>query len=410
MRTLVESFAQAAASLVARPLRAALGGLAIAVAVATIVFVVTALDGVAAGARQSTARAFGSDTFLLAQVASPGRISRRELELQRQRNPPLRRAEARYLDRWAEGLVQYAPNAQTGADVVAGARRFENAAITGTTAALADLRDLAIGRGRFFTERESEAGAAVVVIGTDLADTLFPGRDPLGQTLRMAGRRFEVIGVQDRLGSSGGTSLDRYAWIPLVAFERAFGVPRTLQIFAKAAPGLPSSTGEDRARTTLRARRALAPGVPDNFDLLTPDAARTFVQSLSQRIGAAALPISLMALLAAIVVITNTILVSVTERTREIGVRRALGARRRQIMGEVLAEATLMALAGGATGAAVATGLLGLLAGGLGLPLRVEPSTVALALVASGLSGLAAGWYPARRATRIDVITAIRSE
>jgi putative ABC transport system permease protein len=410
MRALIEAFSQASSALVARPLRASLGGLAIAVAVATIVFVVTALDGVAAGARQATARAFGSDTFLIAQVASPGRVTRRELEQQRLRNPPIRRSDTRFLERWAGGLVEYAPNAQTSADVLAGGRRFENAAITGTTASLADLRDLAIGRGRFFTDRESNTGAAVALIGADVADTLFPGRDPLGRTFQLAGRRFEVIGVQDRLGSSGGTSLDRYAWIPLVAFERAFGAPRSIQIFAKAAPGHPSVVGEDRARITMRARRGLGPGAPDNFDVLTPDAARTFVQSLSERIGAAAGPISFMALLAAIVVVTNTVLVSVTERTREIGVRRALGARRSQIMGEVLAEAALMALAGGAVGAATASGVLALLAGLLDVPLAVESSTVAFALAASGFSGLAAGWYPARRATRIDVITAIRSE
>ena len=138
--------------------------------------------------------------------------------------------------------------------------------------------------------------------------------------------------------------------------------------------------------------------------------ARDFVMTLSQRIGAAAGPISLMALLAAIVVVTNTVLVSVTQRTREIGVRRALGARRAQILAEVLAEATLVALVGGAAGTLGAWGLLGLLARGLGIPLEVAPATVLWSLAASGLSGLAAGWYPARRATRIDVIAALRSD
>jgi putative ABC transport system permease protein len=410
MRSLIEAFVQAGSALMARPLRASLGGLAIAVAVATIVFVVTALEGIAASARLATARAFGSDTFLIAQVASPGRVSRRELAQQRLRNPPIRRSDVRVLESWADGVVQYAPNAQTTADALAGNRRFENAAVTGTTSALAGLRDLAIERGRFFTDRESNAGAPVAVIGFDVADTLFPGQDPLGRSFRMAGRRFEVIGVQDRLGTSGGASLDRYAWIPLIAFERAFGAPSSLQIFAKAAPGLASVVGEDRARISLRARRALGPGEPDSFDLLTPDAARSFVQSLSERIGAAAGPISFMALLAAIVVVTNTVLVSVTERTREIGVRRALGARRGQIMGEVLAEATLMATAGGLVGAAAAAGALNLLSSVIEAPLLVEPSTVIVALAASGVSGLAAGWYPASRATRIDVIAAIRSE
>jgi putative ABC transport system permease protein len=410
VRSVLEAVAQAWAALSQRPLRTALGGLAIAVAVATIVFVVTALDGVAAAARQATARAFGSDTFLIAQVASPGRVSRRELELQRQRNPPIRPADVRFLERWAGGVVLYAPNTQASADVVAAGRRFENAAVTGTSAALADLRDLAIGRGRFFSERESDEGTPVAVIGLDVAETLFPGVDPLGRSIRLAGRRFEVIGVQDRLGSAAGTSLDRYVWIPLPAHERAFGAARSVQIFARAAPGLEPVVGEDRARITMRARRGLAPGAADTFDLLTPDAARSFVQALSERIGAAAAPISLMALLAAIVVVTNTVLVSVTERTREIGVRRALGARRRQILGEVLAEATLVALAGGIVGAIAASGLLAILGGLLDLPLEVRFGTVAFAIAASGLSGLAAGWYPATRATRIDIITAIRSE
>ncbi|MDH4065980.1 MAG: ABC transporter permease, partial [Acidobacteriota bacterium] len=322
MRMIREAAAQGTAAVVGNPLRAGLGALAIAVAVATIVLVVSALDGVALYARQTTARTFGSDTFLIAQVASPGRVSRRELQEQLQRNPPIRRAELRFLEQYAAGLVEYAPNAQSRADVSAGSRKVENAAVTGTTWQLADLRDLAIDRGRFFRADEDQRGELVVVIGAELVDTLFPAVDPLGQPVRIAGRRFTVIGTQERQGQSGGASLDKYAWMPLRAFERAFGAPRTLQIFAKATGDLPSVVGEDRARISFRARRALGPGQPDTFDVLTPDAARSFVASLSARIGAAAGPISLMALLAAIVVVTNTVLVSVTQRTREIGVRR----------------------------------------------------------------------------------------
>jgi putative ABC transport system permease protein len=391
-------------------LRSSLGALAIAAAVATIVVVAAALDAVAAYARTTTARAFGADTFLIAQVASPGRITRREFQQQLQRNPPIRRLELKTLDALSGGLVEYAPNAQVTAEVAAQGRVFENGAVTGTWSTLADLRDLAIGRGRFFRPDEDRRGAAVAVIGADVADALFPGRDPLGQPIRVAGRRFDVIGVQDRLGNSGGASLDRYVWIPLGAFERAFGAPRSLQIFAAAAAGRPSVDGEDRARVSLRAARHLAPGVPDTFDLLTPDAARGFVMNLSQRIGAAAGPISAMALLAAIVVVTNTVLVSVTTRTREIGVRRALGAPRGQILLEVLAEAIAVATVGGIAGALVAWLLVSLLAGTLGIAVAVRPSTLLLALVSAALSGAAAGWYPARRATRLDVVTALRAE
>jgi len=405
-----EAIAQGAAALANNPLRAGLGALAIAVAVATIVLVVSALDGVALYARQTTARTFGSDTFLIAQIASPGRVSRRELQEQLQRNPPIRRTELKFLDHYAGGLVEYAPNAQTRADVMAGGRKIENASVTGTTWRLANLRDLAIDRGRFFRGDEDQRGEPVVVIGADIVDALFPAVDPLGQPVRIAGRRFIVIGTQERQGQSGGTSLDKYVWMPLRAFERAFGTPRSLQIFAKATGDRPSVVGEDRARISLRARRALAPGVPDTFDILTPDAARGFVTSLSERIGAAAGPISLMALIAAIVVVTNTVLVSVTQRIREIGVRRALGASRRQIMREVLAESALVSLVGGAVGTAVAVTIVSLLARTLDLPVSVRGTTVAWSLTASALSGLAAGWYPARRAVRLDVIAAMRAE
>ena len=410
IRILTDAISQGVSAVAAHRLRSALGALAIAAAVATIVVVVAALDGVAAYARTTTARSFGSDTFLIAQVASPGRVTRRELQQQLQRNPAIRRSEQAMVERLAGGLVQYAPNAQTTAEVVAGGRTFENGAITGTTSALADLRDLAIVRGRFFRPDEDRRGAAVAVIGADIADALYPSQDPLGKHIRVAGRRFEVIGLQDKLGNSGGASLDRYVWMPIAAYERAFGAPRTLQIFAKSLGDRPSVEGEDRARISFRAVRRLAPGADDTFDLLTPDAARGFVLNLSQRIGAAAAPISAMALLAAIIVVTNTVLVSVTTRTREIGVRRALGATRGQIMSEVLAEAVVVAVLGGAIGAVAAAGLIALLASSLGVPIGVRLDTVALGVTASALSGILAGWYPARRATRLDVITALRTE
>jgi putative ABC transport system permease protein len=310
----------------------------------------------------------------------------------------------------AGGIVQYAPNVQTRADVIAGGRKIEQVSVTGTTWELAELRDLAIARGRFFRPDEDARGAAVAVIGADVADELFPSQDPLGRFVRIAGRRFDVIGVQLRQGQSAGVSLDKYVWIPFRAYERAFGAPRTIQIFAKAADGRPSVDGEDRARVSMRARRSLAPGAEDTFDILTPDAARSFVANLSERIGAAAGPISLMALLAAIVVVTNTVLVSVTQRTREIGVRRALGATRRQIVYEVLAESAMVSLIGGVVGVAVAVAVVAGLARALEIPLAVRDATVAMSLAASAASGMVAGWYPARRATRIDVIATIRLE
>ncbi|MBE3072554.1 MAG: ABC transporter permease, partial [Acidobacteria bacterium] len=326
-------------------------------------------------------------------------------------NPAIRRNDVRFLDRNAAGEVIYAPLTQRPADVTAGGRKYENAAIGGTAAALFQIRDLGIARGRFISRNEEERAAQVAVIGADVADALFPGVDPLGRPIRVGGRGFVVVGVQARQGAAGGgTSLDRNVWMPLQAFERVFGVPDSLQVFARAPNPELTDQAEGRAVATMRARRQLRPGVADNFDVLTPESARGFVQRIAESVGAAAAPISVMALLAAIVVVTNTTLVSVTQRTREIGVRRALGALRFHVMFEVLAEATLIAAVGGTIGLIGSSALLAVASGPLGLPLPLRFSTVLWSLGAAGLSGLVAGWYPARRASRIDIINAIRAE
>jgi len=410
MRSYGEAIAQGAASALGNPLRAGLGALAIAVAVATIVVVVTALDGLGRYARATGARAFGSDTFLLAQIATSGQINRRELAEKQQRNPAISRADLRFLERNAGGEIIYASTVYRVGNVTVGSRTFENASISGTTATLAELRDLGLARGRFLQRDEELRGAQVAVIGAEVAETLFPTREALGGAIRVAGRRFEVVGVQLRLGSSGGTSLDRSVWIPMTTFERVFGPPPTLSIFARARDVAQTVAAEDGARAALRARRQLQPGVADNFDVLTPDAARDFVLRLSDRVSVAAFPISAMALLAAIVVITNTTLVSVTQKTREIGVRRALGAPRAQIMREIVAESMVVALAGGLAGTLLTGLAITLLAEVVSLDIVVQGRTVAWAIAAAAASGLVAGYYPARRATRIDVIAAVRAE
>lgn len=407
-----EAVREGAAAVRTHPLRALLAGVAIAAAVATITSVVVVLDGVERSARASAARAFGSETFVMAKVAAPGQISRRELERRLQRNPDLRRSDLRFLDRYADGAALYGATANRSVSLVAGSLRYDGASLVGATAELAVIRDLAIARGRFFSHQEELQARQVAVIGALIAEELFPSADPLGKTVRLAGRGFEVIGLQERQGTVAGSSLDRNVWIPLPTFERVFGAPQTLQILARAPdPEQPGATGlaESRARTTMRARHQLQPGAEDDFDILAPDAARGFVQALSQRIGVAAAPISAMALLAAILVVANTILVSVTQRTREIGVRRAVGASRRQILAEVLAESVVIALLGGVAGVLLVSGLVAA-ASRLSLDLRLDLSTVVWSLLAAGASGLAAGWFPARRATRIDVVEALRSE
>jgi putative ABC transport system permease protein len=405
----IQGLAEAAATIVRNPLRSSLAALAVAAAVATTAVVQTGLDALARSARETSARAFGADTFVLARL-STGNLSRRELADKLARNPVITRADVRYIQGIADGRVQYAATAQRSADIVAGSRTFENATINGTQASLLEIRNIEIDSGRFISEREDLSGAPVVVLGRAVADEIFPGIEPLGRTVRIAGRAFTVVGLQTRQGSAGGVSLDRYVWMPIRAFERAFGTAPSLQVFARGPE--PSSTvaAEDHARISMRARRHLQPGSADTFDIITPEASRSFVTAITERVGAAAIPISLMALLAAVVVVTNTTLVSVTQRTHEIGIRRALGASRRAIIVETLAESALVGLGGGAIGLLIGMAVLALASRVAGTALSLSPATAILSLGAALLAGAGAGWYPARHAASLDVVAALRHE
>jgi putative ABC transport system permease protein len=405
-----EALSQAARTAASHPLRSGLGALAMAVGVATVAIVISGLQALSDFARATTARTFGSDTFVLARIGSPGTLGRRELEEKLQRNPVIRRSDLRDLERWAGDEVVFAPATQISGQVIAGGRKFEPAALVGTTGSLADIRSLEVVRGRFLSRDDETRAAPVAVLGADVVEALFPGVDPLGQGIRVGGRRLEVIGVQARLGTAAGQSLDRSVWMPLPTYERVFGAPETLQVFARARDVRHTRHAEDLARSAMRARRRLRPGVADSFDILSPEAARSFVANLTDRLSTAAAPLSAMALLASIVVVTNTTLVSVTQRTREIGVRRALGATRRQIAREVLLESAFVALVGGGAGLLAVFGLARALEAVAGVAVSVGLSASVWSVGAAGVAGVLAGLYPARRASRIDIIAAVRAE
>lgn len=405
----IESTVEAVATLRRYPLRASLAGLAMAVAVATTAIVQTSLNGLAESARRTSERAFGSDSFLLTRLAT-GELSRRELALKSERNPNITRRDLRFLENVADRVVTYGAEAQRQADVGAGGRTFENAAISGTQATLPDIRDITLAGGRFLTADEEIRSAQVVVLGSEVADTLFPGVDPIGRAVRIGLRQFRVVGLQIPQGTSGGQSLDRIVYMPLTAFERTFGASDSLLVYATEGTDRGVQAAEDRARISMRARRHLEPGVEDSFDIVTPEAARGFVARLTEQVSAAGPPISLMALVAAIIVVANTTLVSVTHRMREIGVRRAIGAPRRSVVIETLAESMVVALVGGALGLFAALVVLALAGAVLDVALSLQWTVAGASLAAAGLSGLIAGWYPAQRAASTNIVDALRLE
>ena len=281
-----EAFAEAWLTVDGHRLRSALAIAALAAAVGTSTLVSAALSAVEQSAREASIRAFGADSYVIARVEA-GSLGRRELAEKLESNPPIRDSDLRFLRSHADDAVMYAPSVQTRADVTRGGRRFERAAINGTSPELEMIRDLGIERGRFFTATEDDRSAQVALIGADLVDELFPGEDPIGQRVRIAGRGFDVIGVLARQGSGGGLPLDRYVWIPYGAYVRSFGSPQSLQVFAAAQPEGSPGRAEDHGRATMRARRQLPPGREDNFAIISPDAARSFVASITERVSAA---------------------------------------------------------------------------------------------------------------------------
>ena len=405
-----ESFAQAFAVVREYRLRSALGALAMAAAVTALAGISTSLEVLESFAKKTAARSIGSDVFTVAKVGQRGRLGRRELARKLERNLAISRSDARFLDEYSGGLVTYAPSAQRIVDVTSVFGKLESVPVTGTSEAITRIQEMDLDQGRFFGRDESSRGEAVAVIGDEVLKACFPSGRALGATLRIAGRAFEVIGVQEAMGQLGGQSQDRYVWIPLAAYERAFGPAQSLQIFAKSLREGETTGAEDRARASLRAKRNLFPGNADTFDVVTPDAARSFVASLAGSLGAASLPISLASLLAAFVVITNTTLVSVAQRTREIGIRRAIGARKANISTEVLAESLIVSVIGALAGLAFVSLLSAVASAALGLPLSLAPKTLVRSLLMAAAAGLLSGALPAIRAARADVLTSLRAD
>jgi putative ABC transport system permease protein len=397
-------------SIWAHKLRSFLTLLGVIIGVASVVMVGAAIEGLGAYAEESTAKVFGSETYLVAQIA--GVSSRKEFFDHLKRNKPLRQEDLKYLQVSTGEQILYSPYNVRSEDVKHRELIFEDANILGVSASMPEMRDIGLSAGRFFTEQEERTKQPVAVIGEDLRAKLFPTSTPLGSTVKFSGIDFQVVGVQEKVGSSFGRSQDNGVYIPYTVFTRLYGTGQSIAIFGRARPasGLSLLEALDITRVALRTRFRLRPGELDKFDTVTPEAIRSFIDQILALISAVVIPVTCMSLVVGGIVIMNIMLVSVTERTREIGIRKSVGARGSEIRMQFLMEAVLLAVVGGAIGLGVGAGLTELLAKLFEITLRITWTYVLLALFVSSTVGIISGWYPAHRAANLDPIVALRAE
>ncbi len=281
-----------------------------------------------------------------------------------------------------------------------------------TDASYFDIKRFGITNGRAFNQQDVATGAKIVVIGEEVATYYWPGLDPVGRQLRIAGQFYEVIGVIEPQGSVFGFSMDRMAIAPFTSpLARAIRPRGDIGRVTVQAPDREVlMDGIETAREALRGFRRLGPAAADDFALETSDAALSFFDALKGKLILFGTALPAIGLVVGAMVIMNIMLVAVSERTREIGVRKALGARRRDIIAQFLVEAATLSVIGAAIGAALGVAIAQLIAAVTPLPASVAPWSLVLALVVGAGVGIVAGIYPASRASRLDPIAALRQE
>ena len=395
-------------SLWANKLRSVLTLLGVVIGVASVIAVVTLVNGANTYVTTKFA-SYGADVFTVSK--RPALITSSEDYERFERRKDILLPDYEYVRDNCKRCVGIGAQQATVGKIVRGTDSSTDTSIRGYTWQMPSLQNLNVLQGRGLTESDEEHSSHVAIIGTDIVDHLFAGMDPLGQELRVDGTPYRVVGISEKQGSTFGASQDNWVAVPLTTFQKSYGTAKTLTIYVKAGSAGPAlETAADEVRVLVRSRRHDAPGAPDSFELDTNNTLVGFFGTITKSFGAVAGAIALISLVVGGIVIMNIMLVSVTERTREIGIRKALGARPQDILLQFLIESGTMALVGGALGviggivvAQVVTVLIGF------------PSVIALWSVLAGLlmataTGVFFGVYPARKAAQLDPIVALRAD
>lgn len=408
MNTL-EALRVALQSLWANKLRSALTLLGVVIGVAAVIAVVTFTSGINGYVAQKIFN-LGADVFLVSKVSPVITNIDQFLEGQKRKDITIEDYEA-VRDACHHCAMVGASTIKIDGHAKYGEQTLNDVWIRGFTPSMAQILDIDLTSGRMLNQNDEDNRSSVAIVGSDVVDNLFPGVDPVNKELRVEGQIYTVIGVGKKQGSTLGQSRDNYVAIPLSTYLKQFGSHTTVRISGKAnGVGVELESALDEARAIMRARRHDLPGKPDSFAAETNQSFLSIWSSLSSTFFIVMVAIASIALVVGGIVIMNIMLVSVTERTREIGIRKALGARRRDVLLQFLIESSTMAMVGGILGIlfgiAFAKGITAL----IGMPSSVKLWAVATALLVSGSVGVFFGVYPARRAARLDPIVALRFE
>lgn len=397
----------ASESLRRHKLRSFLTLLGVIIGVTTVVSVVSIISGLN---NYITEKVFqmNPDVFIVTKF---GIIMGRDEFMAALRRKNIDMSDVRAVQRQCSRCKMIGVNDGTRGMVRYGGQKVNGVQIQGQTANMGELMNLDLEAGRYFTEAEVSHGEYVAVIGADVKEQIFPRLDPIGRTIRIGGEPYRVIGLITKQGSVFGESQDLQVQIPLPAYLQRFGTRRSLSMFIRAEGGVAGvSAAQDEVRTIMRTRRRTAFRGADPFGLVNAEALQIAWKRISGGMFALMTFISGISLIVGGIVIMNIMLVSVVERTREIGIRRALGARKRDIMLQFLTEATLLSLFGGIVGVLLGVGIAKGISAAFPLPTLVRPGLILAGLLLAVVTGLLAGVVPAKRAANLPPVEALRFE